>query len=106
MRMKEGLMMRYCQSYTGQQMPVLGMASTIPVLETSTKRRLLRLAIDFDTAYYYGNEQESAPSGNQISPRLFVTSKVNSSKYLATKQAIKQALDKMQLDYLDLMLIH
>ncbi len=28
MRMKEGLMMRYCQLYTGQQMPVLGMGFT------------------------------------------------------------------------------
>ncbi len=36
----------------------------------------------------------------------FYNEQVNSSGYLATKQAIKQALDKIQLDYLDLMLIH
>jgi hypothetical protein len=110
--MKEGLMMRYCQLYTGQQMPVLGMGFyQVPVLETS---KVASQAIEmgyrlFDTAYYYGNEQGVGQAVRQSGlPRqdFFITSKVNSSGYLATKQAIKQALDKMQLDYLDLMLIH
>ena len=105
-------MMRYCQLYTGQQMPVLGMGFyQVPVLETS---KVASQAIEigyrlFDTAYYYGNEQGVGQAVRQSGlPRqdFFITSKVNSSGYLATKQAIKQALDKMQLDYLDLMLIH
>lgn len=112
MRMKEGLMMRYCQLYTGQQMPVLGMGFyQVPVLETA---KVASQAIEigyrlFDTAYYYGNEQGVGQAVRQSGlPRqdFFITSKVNSSGYLATKQAIKQALDKMRLDYLDLMLIH
>lgn len=112
MRMKEGLMMRYCQLYTGQQMPVLGMGFyQVPVLETA---KVASQAIEigyrlFDTAYYYGNEQGVGQAVRQSGlPRqdFFITSKVNSSGNLATKQAIKQALDKMQLDYLDLMLIH
>ena len=104
--------MRYCQLYTGQQMPVLGMGFyQVPVLETT---KVASQAIEigyrlFDTAYYYGNEQGVGQAVRQSGlPRqdFFITSKVNSSGYLATKQAIKQALDKMQLDYLDLMLIH
>ena len=112
MRMKEGLMMRYCQLYTGQQMPVLGMGFyQVPVLETSkVASRAIEMGYRlFDTAYYYGNEQGVGQAVRQSGlPRqdFFITSKVNSSGYLATKQAIKQALDKMQLDYLDLMLIH
>ena len=110
--MKDGLMMRYCQLYTGQEMPVLGMGFyQVPVLETA---KVASQAIEigyrlFDTAYYYGNEQGVGQAVRQSGlPRqdFFITSKVNSSGYLATKQAIKQAFDKMQLDYLDLMLIH
>ena len=104
--------MRYCQLYTGQEMPVLGMGFyQVPVLETA---KVASQAIEigyrlFDTAYYYGNEQGVGQAVRQSGlPRqdFFITSKVNSSGYLATKQAIKQAFDKMQLDYLDLMLLH
>ena len=63
----------------------------------------------FDTAQYYGNEIQlgRAIKASGIGrEEFFITTKVNTSGYAATKNQIKIALDNLQTDYIDLMLIH
>lgn len=64
-----------------------------------------------DTAASYGNERAVGEALKNVAvPRedLFITSKlwVEDAGYEATKQAIKDSLERLQLDYLDLYLIH
>lgn len=64
-----------------------------------------------DTAASYGNEREVGEALKEVSvPReeLFITTKlwVEDTGYEATKQAIKDSLERLQLNYLDLYLIH
>jgi len=64
-----------------------------------------------DTAQAYGNEAEvgEAIAESPVDRKdLFVTTKVwvDSTGYDATKQAFETSLQKLQLDYLDLYLIH
>lgn len=64
-----------------------------------------------DTAQAYGNEAEVGEAIKESSigrKDLFITTKVwiTSTGYDATKKAFQDSLDKLQLDYLDLYLIH
>ncbi|WP_125982696.1 aldo/keto reductase [Loigolactobacillus iwatensis] len=64
-----------------------------------------------DTAQAYGNEAEvgAAIKESPVNRKeLFVTTKVwvSSTGYDATKKEFQDALDRLQLDYLDLFLIH
>lgn len=64
-----------------------------------------------DTAASYGNERAVGEALKDVAvPRedLFITSKlwVEDAGYEATKQAIKESLERLQLNYLDLYLIH
>ena len=69
MRMKEGQMMRYCQLYTGQQMPVLGMGFyQVPVWRRLRLRaKPLRSAIDslIQPITMEMNRESGKPSGNR-----------------------------------------
>ena len=62
-----------------------------------------------DTAQYYSNEAEVG-EGIRLSgiPReqIFVTTKVMTSGYIATKEGIQQSLQKFKYPYFDLILIH
>lgn len=64
-----------------------------------------------DTAASYGNERAVGEALQEVDvPRdeLFITTKlwVEDTGYDATKVAIKRSLERLQLDYLDLYLIH
>lgn len=64
-----------------------------------------------DTAQAYGNEAEvgeALAESGVVREDLFVTTKVwvSSAGYDATMQAFTESLQKLQLDYLDLYLIH
>lgn len=64
-----------------------------------------------DTATSYGNERAVGEALQEVDvPRdeLFITTKlwVEDTGYDATKVAIKRSLERLQLDYLDLYLIH
>jgi 2,5-diketo-D-gluconate reductase A len=64
-----------------------------------------------DTAASYGNERavgEAIKESNVAREDLLITSKlwVDDTGYEATRQAIKDSLQRLQLDYLDLFLIH
>ncbi|MHA3065910.1 aldo/keto reductase [Lacticaseibacillus saniviri] len=85
-------------------------------IENGATKQAVLDAIDagyrlIDTAQAYGNEAEVGEA-IQESPvdrkDLFITTKVwiSAAGYDATKKAFQESLDKLQLDYLDLYLIH
>lgn len=104
--------MQYVTLSTGAQMPQLGFGVyQIPENQTA---KIVGQAIEvgyrhIDTAQYYRNEvgvgQAIKASGL---PRedFFITTKLATSGYRATKAQIAQALKNLQTDYIDLMLIH
>jgi aldehyde reductase len=70
-----------------------------------------------DEAYVYGNEEEagrgikaglSKSNGSVKRSDLFITSKLWNTKHspAAARECLKQSLERLQLDYLDLWLIH
>lgn len=98
----------------GIQMPILGFGTLY--LTDELGERCVADAISlgyrlFDTATIYGNE-EAVGTGIKRSgidrEELFVTSKVwvADTGYEKTKKAFQTSLNKLQLDYLDLYLIH
>ena len=98
----------------GVEMPILGFG-VMQIMGAECETAVLN-AIEagyrlFDTAELYGNEQEV---GNAIRrsdiPReeLFITTKFGSKEagYEKTKAAFQKSLELLQLDYIDLYLIH
>ena len=64
-----------------------------------------------DTAFAYGNEQgvgEAIRNGGIPRDEIFITTKLEaeSNTYEGAKNGIEKALDKLGLDYIDMMLIH
>ena len=98
----------------GVEIPVLGFG-VFQIPQEQTKQAVLD-AIEvgyrhFDTAQSYFNEEEVGDAiAETIVPRedLFITTKVWLSNYgyENTKTSIKISLEKMKLDYLDLVLLH
>ena len=65
----------------------------------------------FDTAQLYGNEQEVGMAFKQLAiPRdnIFVTTKVaeENQGYDTAIESVKESLRKLQMDYVDLLLVH
>lgn len=99
----------------GLEMPILGFGVfQVPDLEECEHSVLDAIETGYrllDTAASYGNEEAV---GNAIHKsgvardELFVTTKlwVQDASYEGAKQAFQRSLDKLQLDYLDLYLIH
>lgn len=99
----------------GVEMPILGFG-VFQVPDPAECERSVRDAIDvgyrlLDTAASYGNEKAV---GNAIRSHgidraeLFVTTKlwVQDASYEGAKAAFERSMEKLQLDYLDLYLIH
>src|SRR3954470_24256609 len=99
----------------GVEMPILGFG-VFQIEDPRECERSVRDAIDvgyrlIDTAASYGNEESV---GNAIKKsgvareELFVTTKlwIADTGYENTKRAFQRSLDRLQLDYLDLYLIH
>ena len=99
----------------GIEMPILGFG-VFQVPDPAECERSVREAIDLgyrllDTAASYGNEEAvgAAISGSGIDrSELFVTTKlwVQDASYDGAKAAFERSLNKLQLDHLDLFLIH
>lgn len=99
----------------GVQMPILGFG-VFQVPDPAECERSVRDAIDvgyrlLDTAASYGNEEAvgAAIRSSRIDrAELFVTTKlwVEDASEEGAKAAIERSLNKLQLDYLDLYLIH
>lgn len=99
----------------GVEMPVLGFG-VFQIADPAECERSVRDAIDvgyrlLDTAASYGNEESV---GNAIKAsgvrreELFVTTKlwIADTGYEKTKAAFDRSMERLQLDYLDLYLIH
>jgi diketogulonate reductase-like aldo/keto reductase len=107
--------MNYVELNNGVKMPILGFG----VFQIADQEECERCVLDaievgyrlIDTAQAYGNEEAV---GNAIKkcgvPReeLFITTKVwiANAGYENAKKSIEESLKKLQLDYLDLVLIH
>jgi len=99
----------------GIEMPILGFG-VFQVKDLDECERSVVDAIEtgyrlIDTAQSYGNEEAVGKAIKRSGvPRedLFITTKlwIQSSGYEGTKKAIENSLKKLQLDYLDLYLIH
>ena len=99
----------------GVQMPILGFG-VFQVPDPAECQRSVRDAIDvgyrlLDTAASYGNEEAvgTAIKSHGIDrSELFVTTKlfVEDASYERAKSAFERSLNKLQLEYLDLYLIH
>lgn len=98
----------------GVKMPILAFGTYLIPNEDTTQAVLDALDAGYrhiDTARLYGNENEVGEAVNATSvPRdeVFVTTKIwfNNYGYEKAKAAIDDALKRMNLDYLDLMLLH
>ena len=99
---------------TGAPMPLLGFGvyqMTDAECEASV-REALRVGYRlFDTAASYGNEEaigRALKAGGVPREELFVTTKlwIDDATYEGAKRAVADSLRKLQLDYLDLYLIH
>lgn len=107
--------MEYVTLNNGVQMPIIGFGVfQIPNDETCEQAVLDAISVGYrliDTAQSYGNEEAV---GNAIRkcgvPReeLFITSKVwiSNAGYEKARASIRRSLELLQVDYLDLMLIH
>ncbi|WP_251574186.1 aldo/keto reductase [Limosilactobacillus agrestimuris] len=65
----------------------------------------------FDTAQLYGNEKEVGQAFKNLSisrENIFVTTKVSEANqgYQSTIDSVKKSLKKLQMDYVDLLLVH
>lgn len=107
--------MEYVTLNNGIKMPAAGFG----VFQIKDKEECVRVVMDaietgyrlIDTAQSYGNEEAVGEAIQKTSvPReeLFITTKVWISNYgyENTKASIEDSLKKMQLDYLDLVLLH
>jgi 2,5-diketo-D-gluconate reductase A len=111
----EGEEMKTVKLNNGVEMPILGFG-VFQVTDLAECERSVLDAIDLgyrllDTAASYGNEQAvgSAIRKSGINRKdLFVTTKlwVEDASYERAKTAFERSINKLQLDYLDLYLIH
>jgi 2,5-diketo-D-gluconate reductase A len=107
--------MEYVILNNGIKMPLLGFGVfQIPNNEICEKAVLDAIASGYrliDTAQSYGNEEavgRALKKSGVAREDLFITSKVwiSNSGYEKAKASIEATLNKLQLEYLDLMLIH
>lgn len=106
--------MKYVKLNNGVEMPILGFG-VYQIPKEETKRCVLdALKVGYrliDTAQSYFNEYEVGEAIKESGiPRseIFITSKVwiDNYGYDKCKESVLQSLEKMNLDYIDLMLLH
>lgn len=99
----------------GVEMPILGFGIfQINDLKECEQSVLNAIEVGYrliDTAASYGNEEavgKAIQKSGIAREELFITTKlwIQSNGYEGTKKAFLESLDKLQLDYLDLYLIH
>lgn len=93
-------------------MPAVGYGTYQTAPEETTKNVLLALQTGYrliDTAQYYGNEAEvgeALTESGLARDQVFVTTKVQTSGYAATKAGLDESLRRFNHDYFDLVIIH
>ena len=97
---------------SGYEMPINGLGTYSLTGDTCYNAVSSALASGvrlIDTAYMYGNEEEigKAIRDSKI-PReeIFVITKIYPSQFDSPKEAIELALKKLDIDYIDMMLLH
>ena len=97
---------------SGYEMPINGIG-TYSLLEdvcvNSVSEALKRGVRLIDTAYMYKNEEEVGRAVRESGiPRseIFVTTKLYPNQFSDTENAIDEALEKLDIGYIDLMLLH
>lgn len=106
--------MQYITLNNGIRMPILGLG-TARLLGEECERSILE-ALDvgyrlIDTAQMYDNERavgNAIKQSNISRKELFITSKLHrpSNSYKRAKEGIEKSLNELQVDYIDLLLIH
>jgi len=102
----------YVTLNSGHTMPVLGIGTYSLHGETCLNAVKSALGLGFrkmDTAYMYGNEEEVGQAVRESGiPReeIFVATKLYPNQFSDAEGAIDLALEKLGLDYIDLMLLH
>lgn len=101
---------------SGYYMPINGLGTWSLYNDTAFNSVYNALKIGvrlIDTAQYYGNEEEVGKAlkkaiEDKIVKRedVFITTKVMPSNYNSAKKSIDESLSKLQVDYIDLFLIH
>lgn len=107
--------MEFVELNNGIKMPILGYG----VYQITDKKECERCVLDaievgyrlIDTAQAYGNEEAVGKAVKKCGVKreeLFITTKVwiANAGYEKAKSSIEESLKKLQLDYLDLVLIH
>jgi 2,5-diketo-D-gluconate reductase A len=107
--------MNYVKLNNGVEMPILGFG-VFQVKDLNECERSVIDAIEtgyrlIDTAQSYGNEEavgKAISKSGVARKELFITTKlwIQSNGYDDTKKAFENSLKRLQLDYLDLYLIH
>ncbi|EEI23547.1 hypothetical protein C5L34_001446 [Lentilactobacillus hilgardii] len=108
-------MMKMVKLNNGVEMPILGFG-VFQVTDLAVAQRAVLDAIKsgyrlIDTAQAYGNEEAVGRAIKQSGidrKELFITTKLwlTDTGYDATKKAFQASLKRLQLDYIDLYLIH
>jgi len=107
--------MQYVRLNNGVEMPILGFG-VFQVTDLAECERSVLDAINtgyrlIDTAASYGNEEavgKAIKRSGVLREDLFITTKlwIQSNGYEGTKKAFENSLKRLQLDYLDLYLMH
>ncbi|RXY97261.1 aldo/keto reductase [Malacoplasma penetrans] len=97
----------------GYQIPIIGLGTTS--LHNQTCKNAIKAALEigirlFDTASLYGNEKEVGETireSNINRNEIFVITKLYPGAQFANpEKAIEEALNKLNTDYIDMMLLH
>ena len=101
---------------SGYDMPVLGIGTYSLHNETCVNSIYTAIQCGYrkiDTAYMYGNEEEVGEAvrkaiTNGLIERndIFVATKLYPDQFDNPEEAIEQALEKLDIEYIDLMLLH
>lgn len=97
---------------SGYDMPILGLGTYSlhgDVCKNSVKAALASGFRKFDTASIYGNEEEIGEAIRESDvPReeIFVATKLYPNQYANPEAAIEECLEKLNIGYIDLMLLH
>lgn len=97
---------------SGYEMPLNGIGTYSLTGETCYNSVLSALESGvrlIDTAYMYGNEEEigrAIKDSNIPREEIFITTKIYPSQFSNPKEAIDMAFEKLDLEYIDLMLLH
>lgn len=97
---------------SGYEMPLNGLGTyslTGDICKNSVKSAISNGVRLIDTAYIYENEIEIGEAIKESGVKreeIFITTKLYPNQYDNPKKAVEEALEKLDLEYIDLMLLH